>query len=54
MLTFFAGIGFGLLFGFLTGIFVFKNNQAKAERLANLAQSEAEKVADKVSDRLKK
>jgi len=54
MITFLAGIAFGLLFGFLTGIFVFKNNKAKADKISDLAQAEAEKLADKVSDRFKK
>jgi len=54
MITFLSGVLFGLLFGFLTGIFVFKNNQAKAAKLADQVKAEAEKVADKVSDRFKK
>jgi hypothetical protein len=48
MTSFFCGVIFGLLAGFLSGIFVFKNNKAKADALSDLAKAEAEKLVDKV------
>lgn len=38
----------GLVLGFVTGIFVFKNNKAKADALSDLAKAQAEKLADRV------
>lgn len=48
MTSFFCGVIFGILAGFLSGIFVFKNNKSKADALSDLAKAEAEKIADRV------
>ena len=37
-----------IFFGFLAGIYVFKNNKTKADALADLAKAEALKVADRL------
>ena len=54
MITFLSGVAFGLISGFLSGIFVYKNNEAKVHKMADLAKAEAEKVAAQVSDKFKK